>query len=59
MIPFRRLPAVTVAALAVVVALPVAFVLLQAIFPHLATGTFDAPFAAVWPTLSDATPGRS
>lgn len=54
MIPFRRLPAVTVAALAVVVALPVAFVLLQAIFPHLATGTFDAPFAAVWPTLSDA-----
>lgn len=53
MIPFRRLPTVTVAALAVVVALPVAFVLLQAIFPHLATGVFDAPFAAVWPTLSD------
>lgn len=48
----RLLPTATVAALAVVVALPVAFVLLQAIFPHLAEGSFAAPFSAVWPALA-------
>ncbi|VVE37027.1 ABC transporter permease [Pandoraea capi] len=48
----RLLPTATVVALAVVVALPVAFVLLQAVFPHLAQGSLRAPFSAVWPTLS-------
>lgn len=47
------LAAITVAALALLVALPVGFVVLQAIFPHLGEGSLRAPFSAVAPTLLD------
>lgn len=42
------LAAATLAALAVLVALPMAFVALQAVFPHLAEGSLRDPFGA-WP----------
>lgn len=40
------LPVLTGGALLLLVALPVTFVLLQAIFPHLDSGAFSAPFSA-------------
>ena len=40
------LPGVTGIALLVLVAVPVAFVVLQAVFPHLDTGSYSAPFSA-------------
>ncbi len=40
------LPGVTGIALLVLVAVPVAFVVLQAVFPHLDTGSYLAPFSA-------------
>lgn len=40
------LPGVTGIALLVLVAVPVAFVVLQAVFPHLDTGSHSAPFSA-------------
>src|SRR3974390_849381 len=45
------LPAATIAALAVVVALPFAFVLLQAIFPHFVEGSLAGPASTILPTL--------
>ncbi|HTJ98624.1 MAG TPA: ABC transporter permease subunit [Bordetella sp.] len=44
------LAAVTLAALAVLVALPIAFVVLQAVFPHLGEGSLRDAFGA-WPTV--------
>lgn len=44
----------TLGSLAVVVALPLFFVLLQAIFPRLAEGSFAQPFGAFAPALGDA-----
>lgn len=48
-------PAMWVAAagLVLIVAVPFAFVVLQAIFPQLGRGSFAAPFSALAPTLSD------
>ncbi|MFD3249987.1 ABC transporter permease [Rahnella aquatilis] len=40
------LPGVTGVALLLLVALPVTFVVLQAVFPHLDTGSYSAPFSA-------------
>ncbi|MBU9845574.1 ABC transporter permease [Rahnella ecdela] len=40
------LPGVTGIALLLLVAVPVAFVALQAVFPHLDTGSYSAPFSA-------------
>ncbi|RJT44045.1 ABC transporter permease [Rahnella woolbedingensis] len=40
------LPGVTGIALLLLVAVPVAFVVLQAVFPHLDTGSYSAPFSA-------------
>ncbi|MDR0478364.1 MAG: ABC transporter permease subunit, partial [Burkholderiaceae bacterium] len=45
------LPAATIAALVVVVALPLTFVLLEAIFPHLAQGSLAGAASAILPTL--------
>lgn len=45
--------AITVAALTVLVAMPMAFVTLQAIFPHLGAGSWRDPFGAWSSTLSD------
>lgn len=39
------LPGVTGIALLLLVAVPVAFVVLQAVFPHLDTGSYSAPFS--------------
>ena len=44
--------AVTLAALAVLVALPLSFVVLQAVFPHLGSGSLKDPFGAVARTFS-------
>lgn len=46
------LAAITVAALGVLVALPMAFVALQAVFPHLAEGSLRDPFGAWAATLA-------
>ena len=46
------LAAATVAALGVLVALPVAFVVLQAVFPRLAEGSLGDPFGAWGAVLS-------
>ncbi|MFC0406882.1 ABC transporter permease [Roseomonas elaeocarpi] len=43
----------TVAALLVLVALPVLFVVLQAVFPRLGAGSLAAPFSALGPALAD------
>ncbi|MFY0663122.1 MAG: iron ABC transporter permease [Natronospirillum sp.] len=43
----------TTAALLLLVALPLAYVLLQAIFPHVARGRFDSAFSLFLPTLND------
>jgi len=43
----------SVTALAIVVALPIVFVILQSIFPHLAEGSLAAPFAEVGRALTD------
>ncbi|WP_421670098.1 ABC transporter permease [Rahnella sp. EDr1-12] len=40
------LPGVTGLALLLLVAIPVSFVVLQAVFPHLDTSSYDAPFSA-------------
>src|SRR5579871_2763034 len=37
--------------LGIVVALPILFILLQAIFPHLSEGSLSAPFSALYETL--------
>lgn len=44
---------VALAGLAVVVALPVLFVVLQGVFPHLPEGSFRAPFSAFGAALGD------
>src|SRR5690554_1688950 len=41
------------AALLLLVALPLAYVLLQAIFPHVARGRFEGAFSLFLPTLND------
>lgn len=43
----------TVTALVVIVAVPLLFIVLQAIFPFIGRGTFDGPFSRVLPILSD------
>ena len=43
----------SITALGIVVALPIVFVLLQSIFPHLAEGSLRAPFSAIGEALSD------
>lgn len=48
------LPALTCAALLLLVALPVTFVILQAIFPHLDSGLFNDAFSAVSRLFKDA-----
>ncbi|MGA9606752.1 MAG: iron ABC transporter permease [Rouxiella badensis] len=48
------LPVFTGGALLFLVAVPVTFVLLQAIFPHLDRGTFNAPFSAFGKLFADA-----
>src|SRR5471030_989791 len=47
------LPALTGAALLLLVALPVVFVILQAVFPHLDSGRLSAPFSAFSPLFTD------
>lgn len=47
------LGAATVAALAVLVGLPMSFVALQAVFPHLAQGSLREPFSPLVTTLAD------
>lgn len=47
------MPMVTVAILLVVVALPLLYVILQAIFPDLAKGSFANPFSTLISTLTD------
>ncbi|WP_233836688.1 ABC transporter permease [Paraburkholderia sp. ZP32-5] len=42
------------AALAILVALPIIFVVLQAVFPHFALGAFDHPFGVFGQTFGDA-----
>jgi len=49
----RLLAFVTLGSLAVVVALPLFFVLLQAVFPRFAEGSFAQPFGAFVTTLGD------
>ncbi len=44
----------SVTALGIIVALPILFVLLQSIFPHLADGSLRGPFSTVVSALSDA-----
>ncbi len=44
----------SVTALGIIVALPILFVLLQSIFPHLAEGSLAAPFSTVAVALSDS-----
>ncbi|GBU13253.1 ABC transporter permease [Enterobacterales bacterium] len=48
------LPAMTGAVLLLLVALPVAFVVLQAVFPHLDSGRLSAPFGAFGQLFADA-----
>ncbi|WP_369790795.1 ABC transporter permease [Rouxiella sp. WC2420] len=48
------LPMFTGGALLLLVAVPVSFVLLQAIFPHFASGVFSAPFSTFGRLLHDA-----
>lgn len=48
------LPALTGAALLLLIALPVAFVVLQAVFPQLDSGRLNAPFSAFTQLFSDA-----
>ncbi|MBU9817640.1 iron ABC transporter permease [Rahnella sp. C60] len=47
------LPGVTGIALLLLVAVPVTFVALQAVFPHLDTGSFSAPFSAFPPVFEE------
>ncbi|MBU9828280.1 ABC transporter permease [Rahnella perminowiae] len=47
------LPCVTGIALLLLVAVPVTFVALQAVFPHLDTGSFSAPFSAFPPVFEE------
>lgn len=49
----RLLPLLTVALLVLLVALPLLFILLQAIFPHLSAGSLDGAFSALPALLSD------
>ncbi len=49
----RSLTAATIAALCVLVALPLAFIVLQAIFPLLGRGSLEAPFSRFVDTLAD------
>ncbi|MGE4339503.1 MAG: ABC transporter permease [Pigmentiphaga sp.] len=44
---------VTIAALLVVVGLPIAMIVLQAVFPEIAAGRLGTPFAALGPVLQD------
>jgi iron(III) transport system permease protein len=44
----------TIAILAVIVALPIGFILLQAIFPALGQGSLAAPFSRLGDVLGDA-----
>src|SRR5262245_57056257 len=48
-----RFVGLTLAALAVVVAVQIVFVLLQAIFPEVGRGSFAEPFGRVLPVLGD------
>ncbi len=43
----------TLGVLLLLVAMPLLFILLQAIFPGLTRGQWTAPFSRLWPTLSD------
>lgn len=52
--PTSVIALVTLAALGVLVVLPMSFVVLQAIFPHLGAGSWQQPFGAVSATFSDS-----
>lgn len=51
--PQQWILAMTLLVLLVLVALPLLFVVLQAIFPGLTRGQWDQPFSRFWPTLAD------
>lgn len=49
----RMLSVLTLALLVILVALPLSFIVLQAIFPSFSAGSFAAPFSAILPQFSD------
>ena len=51
--PWSLLRAVTVGALLVLVGVPLLFILLLALFPHLGSGSLAEPFSALLPSLLD------
>lgn len=51
--PWSLLRAATVGALLVLVGVPLLFILLQALFPHLGSGSLAEPFSALLPSLVD------
>lgn len=49
----RLIPAFTLVALTILVALPLLFIVLQAIFPHFSAGSLAEPFQGLKPLLAD------